>query len=219
MRTYLRLTVLAASAVVIASPMIPADAATGHVLTIGKAGGTAVKTGAVLKSGLAKGTSAVFSLGTEKLTCKAGALSAKVVTNPVKPGTATESLTAQSFSKCTINVSGVTFKSLKALNLPYKVSVSDAAGDPVKVTGQSSSKPVAFTAVATAGTLTVTCTYKASTVTGHASNTGNKISFSKQKFTFASGNTIACPKSANFTATLGPVTDSSVSGSPKVFVN
>ena len=54
-------------------------------------------------------------------------------------------------------------------------------------------------------------------VSGHASNSGNKITFSKQKFTLSTG--ALCPTSANFSATFGPVTDSSVTGSPKVFVN
>jgi hypothetical protein len=52
-----------------------------------------------------------------------------------------------------------------------------------------------------------------------ASNTGNTITFSKQKFTGASGGNALCPTSAKFSATFGPVIDSSVTGSPKVFVN
>ena len=70
----------------------------------------------------------MFSLGTEKLTCKSGTFSAKVTSNPLKPGKAAESLTGQSFSKCTVNVANVTFKSLKAKNLPFNVTVSDAQG-------------------------------------------------------------------------------------------
>jgi len=58
-------------------------------------------------------------------------------------------------------------------------------------------------------------------VTGHASNTGNKITFSKQKFTLAPNqpSTCAIAPSSLFSATFGPVRDTSVSGSPKVFVN
>src|SRR5215470_3539567 len=106
-RKYLYLAAVAASAAVVALPATSAYAA-GHVLTINKTGGTAVKVGAVLKSGLASGTSAVFSLGMEKLTCTAAAISATVKTNPVKPGTATESLTAATISKCKVSgISGV----------------------------------------------------------------------------------------------------------------
>ena len=101
MRKYLYLAAVATSAAVVALPATSAFAA-GHVLTIKKTGGTAVKSGAVLKAGLAKGTSAVFSLGNEKLTCKSAKFTAKVKSNPAKPGKATESLTKQSFSKCKI---------------------------------------------------------------------------------------------------------------------
>jgi hypothetical protein len=178
---------------------------------------TAVKTGAVLKAGLAKGKTAVFSLGTEKLTCKSASFSAKVTGNPGKPGKATESLTSQKFSKCTVSVSGITFKSIKVSNLPYKVTVSDAKGFPVTISGSSKSKPIAVTVTVTVGVNPVTCSYKATSVKGSSSNTGNTITFSKQKFTRTAG--ALCPASASFSATFGPVTDSSVKGSPKVFVN
>ena len=209
--------VAAASSALLLVPATSAFAA-GHVLTIGKTGGTAVKVGAVLKAGLAKGKTATFSLGSEKLTCKVATFAAKVTTNPAKPGTAKESLTSQTFSKCATNVTGITVKSIKANNLPYKVSVSDASGGPVTITGTSSSEPVKLTVKAAAGTTTVTCAYTAKTVKGNASNTGNTITFSKQKFTKASGSAL-CPASANFAAVFGPVKDTSVTGSPKVFVN
>jgi hypothetical protein len=213
---YLAATV-AASAAVVALPATSASAA-GHVLTIKKTGGTAVKKGAVLKASLVKGTTAVFSLGSEKLTCKSASFTAKVTNNPAKPGKATESVTAQSFSKCTVNVSGITFKSLKVKNLPFKATVSDSKGFPVKITGQSKTKPIAVTATVTFQGNPVVCPYKSTGVSGHSSNTGNKITFTKQKFT-RTGTNALCPASANFTATFGPVVDSSVSGSPKVFVN
>jgi hypothetical protein len=217
-RKYLYLAAAAASAAVVALPAVSADAAVTHVLTISKIGGTAVKPGAVLKSGLAKGTSAVFSLSTTKLTCKSAAFSAKVKTNPAKPGKATESLTASTISKCTVNQSGVIVKSLKINNLPYKVSVSDAKGFPVTVSGSSKSKPVSFTVTIVAGTLTVVCGYSAKSIAGHASNTGNTIAFVNQKFTKSAGGGLCLP-SANFSAKFGPVRDTSVKNSPSVFVN
>ncbi len=191
------------------------------MLTIKKTGWTAVKSGAVLKAGLAKGTSAVFSLGSEKLTCKSAKFTAKVKSNPAKPGTATESLTGQSFGKCKIHVPGVpgvTFKSIKVKNLPYKVSVSDAKGHPVTVRGRSKSKPIRVTVTVSFLGSTIACTYGAKSLKGAASNTGSKITFSKQKFSKAGGNS-GCPASASFSATFGPVADSSVKGNPKVFVN
>ncbi|HEX9066672.1 MAG TPA: hypothetical protein VF843_16300 [Streptosporangiaceae bacterium] len=218
MRKSLSLAAVAAAATsaVLALPATSAFAA-GHVLTITKTGGTAVKVGAVLKSGLAKGKTATFSLGTEKLTCKSASFTAKVTANPAKPGTATESLTAQSFAKCTVNVTGVTVKSIKVNNLPYKVSVSDASGHPVAITGSSSSKPVKVTVNVALGTTNVTCSYTATTVKGTSSNTGSTITFSKQKFAKSSG--ALCPAAATFSAVFGPVKDTSVTGSPAVFVN
>ena len=187
------------------------------MLTIRKTGGIAVKVGAVLKAGLVTGISAVFSLGSEKLTCKAGRFSATVKSNPVKPGKARESLTAQSFSKCTVNVKNITFKSIKVKNLPFKATVSDATGFPVKVSGSTKTKPILVTVTVSVAGSTVACSYKAASISGHALNKGSKITFSKQKFTKSSGQ--LCPASANFTATFGPVVDSSVQGSPRVFVN
>jgi|SRR5215472_571068 len=215
---------IAASAAVVALPTTLAYAAAPvHVLTINKVGGPAVKVNAVLKSGLKPKTKAVFTLGSGssvKLTCKSSTFSSTVKTNPVKPGSATESLTAISTSKCTFSgITGVTFKSIKSLNLPYKVSVSDAAGFPTTISGQSKTKPIKFTVKVAAGTNVITCNYKAATVKGKASNTGNTIAFSKQKFSKASGSNALCVAPAFFSATFGPVKDSSVMGLPKVFVN
>jgi uncharacterized Zn-binding protein involved in type VI secretion len=213
---------IATSASVIAMPAALAYAAAPvHVLTINKVRGPAVKVGAVLKSGLKKNTKAVFSLGsgTIKLSCKSAHFSAKVKTNPVKPGKATESITALSTAKCTFSGITATLKSLKSVNLPYKASVSDATGFPVTITGSSSTKPVKFSVKVAVGSSTITCNYKASSVKGHASNTGNKISFSKQKFSKAAGSNALCVAPAFFSATFGPVRDTSVTNSPKVFVN
>ena len=210
---------IATAASVVALPAALAYAAAPvHVLTIKKVGGPAVRANAVLKSGLAKGKTAVFSLGSEKLTCKAASFSATVRANPVKPGSATESLTAQTFAKCTVNITGVVVKSIKVLDLPFKVTVSDATGFPVKVSGTSKTMPIKITVKVALGTTRVACTYKASSIKGSASNTGNTVTFSKQKFTKAAGGTL-CPASANFSATFGPVKDTSVTNSPHVFVN
>lgn len=217
MRRYLKLAVVVAPVVAVALSATPAFAA-GHVLTVGKAGGTAVKTNAVLKAGLVKGTSAVFSLGSEKLTCKTASFSAKVTANPAKGGTATESVTAQSFGKCTVNVSGVTVKSIKVSNLPFKASVKDSSGDPVKVSGSSGSKPIMITVTVEFAGNPITCAVKAASVGGHASNTGNKITFTKQKFANATTGNPLCG-SGVLTLAFGPVTDSSVHGNPAVFVN
>jgi len=110
-------------------------------------------------------------------------------------------------------------KSVKVSNLPYNVTVSDAKGDPVKVSGRSKSKPVLATVTVALGALTVTCSYQAASITGSASNKGNVITFVKQKLTKAPGSSGLCVAAANFSGSFGPVADSSVKGSPKVFVN
>jgi len=215
---------IATAGSVVALPVALAYAASPvHVLTIKKVGGPAVRANAVLKSGLAKGTSAVFSLptviGTVKLTCKSAAWSSTVRRNPVKRGTATESLTAIQVSKCTLSTSAATLKSIKAADLPYKVSVSDASGFPVTVSGTSKTMPLKFTVVVTAGMTNVKCNYKAASISGNASNTGSKITFSKQKFVKAAGSNSLCKGPVHFSATFGPVKDTSVTNSPHVFVN
>lgn len=221
MRKYLVLAMAAASVSVLAAPVVASAAptATGHVLTVGKAGGTAVKVGAKLTASLAKGTTATFSLGSMKLTCKTASFAAKVTANPTKPGKALESITAQTIGKCTTNVAGIKIKATKASNLPWNASASDAKGDPLLITGQSKKKPIALSATAAVGTSSVVCPYTAASVKGASSNKGNTVTVVKQKFTLVKGSNGLCPASANFSAVFGPVKDTSVKGSPAVFVN
>jgi hypothetical protein len=228
MRKYLYMVAAATSALLIAAPMVPADAAVAHVLTIRKAGGPAVSKGAVLTSGLAKNTKASFKVGTGTsaitVKCTSAAFTGKVTSNPAASGkaVATESVTASKFAKCG-GVSGAKI-TVTANNLPYKSSVSAAKGNPVTVSGVSKSKPISLTAkVKLSATNTVTCTYTAASISGKASNKGNVISFSNQKFKFSTGSSkTTCTQfgtTATFSATYGPVLDTSVKGSPKVFVN
>ena len=218
MRKFLHAGIIVVSSVIVALPMAAADAATGHVLTIRSTGGATVRPGAVLKAGLVKGSTAVFSLGSERLTCKSARFRTKVTSNPAKPGRAREVLTAQSISKCTVNVQHVVVKSVRVTNLPFHVTVSDAKGHPVKVTGHSAAKPLMTTVTVSLGTLQVTCSYRAASITGHASNLHSTISFTKQRFVKAGGSSLCAP-AALFTGKFGPVRDSSVKGSPRVFVN
>jgi hypothetical protein len=55
-------------------------------------------------------------------------------------------------------------------------------------------------------------------VSGKASNKDQTVKFTNQKFTLSSGSSL-CPSSGDFSATFGPETDTSVSGSPHVYVN
>jgi hypothetical protein len=221
-RKYLYLAAAAVSAAIVATPMMSANAVgVTRVLTIHKVGGTAVRSGAVLKASLVTGSTAVFSLGTGsvKLTCKSANFSNTVKSNPAKPGTATESVTAVHVGKCAVSgFTGLTFKSLSVKNLPYKATVSDATGFPVTVSGLTTTTPVKFTVTVTFMGNSFSCSYKAASISGNASNTGNTVAFSKQKFTKAGGNA-ACLGPAHFSAKFGPVRDTSVTNSPKVFVN
>lgn len=220
-RKYLCLAVAAASISVLATPVVASAAPAGapHVLTVGKAGGAAVKVGAKLSASLVKGTVATFAQSGQTLTCKVASFTAVVVKNPVKPGKALESLTAQTVAKCVTTLSGVKIKKTFASNLPYNTSVSDAKGDPVAVTPRSAKKPLELTAVATLGAAVITCPYTAKVVNGNASNRGNTITISKQKFTVVKNSNALCPKSAAFSAKFGPVKDTSVKGNQTVFVN
>jgi hypothetical protein len=223
-RKYLYIGVLVATALVAALPAAASAAAPVHVLTTGKAGGPAVKAGAVLKASLKSRTSVVFQTNLGKLTCSKSTFTAKVVSNPAKgtakkPATATESITAETFSGCKISVAGVTIKSQSVANLPYNAAISDAKGNPVKISGRTKAKPLLLTVVVQIGTgKPFSCGVKAASIAGAASNKGNVIAFVKQKFTKASGGAF-CPASGTFSATYGPVKDTSVKGSPAVFVN
>jgi hypothetical protein len=201
----------------------PAAAKSKPVLTVGRKGGPAVKKGAKLTASLAKGTKVTVALGTAfKITCKSSTIKAKVTANPSGPGKATLSVTGWSLGKCPKSVSGVTLNSLAAINLPSKATVT-AKGDKVTVAGSKKSKPVGFKAVVTFAGQKLTCVYTAKAVSGHASNTGNKVSFAKQPFALdtsaSSGLCSSAATTATFSATYGPVRDTSVHGSPKVFVS
>jgi hypothetical protein len=214
MRKFILAAIGAAAAIVVMTPMA-ASAATTHVLTITKVGGTSVAVGAKLAASLKSGTDATFySPGTTTgLKCAKSTFSEKVTTNPAKPGTADTSTTAQTFSSCTSNVSGVTsVTSVTAEKLPYKTTISDATGHPVTVAAPSATIDLNTEVGA------VTCTYSATKIKGVASNTASTVTFKNQTLTFKSGSSL-CPASGDFSATYGPVKDTSVTGDPHVFVN
>jgi hypothetical protein len=205
----------AAAAIVVMTPMA-ASAATTDVLTITKVGGTNVAVGAKLSASLKSGTDVVFSDGSAgSISCAKSSFTESVTTNPAKPGTATLSITAQSYSDCKATIDGIkaTVKSVTAYKLPYKVTVSDAKGLPVTVT-----KPGA-TVVASADGVTATCTYQAAKITGSADNTGSAVAFKDQELKVVTGSSSLCPASGDLTVTYAPVEDTSVKGDPHVFVN
>ncbi|MFD9191124.1 Tat pathway signal sequence domain protein [Streptomyces phaeochromogenes] len=221
MRTRTSLALAAAVTALALSAAGPASAADGSVLTTGGAGGTAVATGAVLNSSLAAGTSATLyssSTGTSGLSCTSSKFVASVVDNPTAPGTATESVTEHTFdaSSCTSNVIGVLgVTSIKVDNLPYtsavgsdgSVTITPAAGSTIQTT------VVLRTLLGS-----INCVYQAPSLSGTADNADNSISFSKQQFTKFSGSSL-CFSNGFFTAKYAPVTDTTQTDSPVVFVN
>ncbi|MEU8161801.1 Tat pathway signal sequence domain protein [Micromonospora parva] len=198
----------------------PSAALAGNVLTYPTAGGTAVAVNDVIQASLKTGTNATFyssTSGTTGIKCAASSFSAKVLTNPTAPGTATESLTAQSFGTCTTNVFGTTgVQSIALNNLPYATSVTSAGV--VKISGTTAA-PVQSTVVLNSLLGTITCVYRTSTnsLTGTAANATNSITFANQPFTKFSGPSL-CFGTAYFSATYSPVRDST-KGNAAVYVN
>ncbi len=232
MRKYRYLAVATGVALVLSVPASAALATSAHktakpVLTIGKVGGTAVKRGAVLKASLAKGGTVTFAITaggqTGSATCTSSSIEATALRNPVKAGEATLSVKSVSVSNCG-TVEGVTL-SLAPLNPPYSATIKAAKGDPVTLGEVSKSKPMGFIATITEDSVQATCVFTAASFSGHASNKGNVVGFSKQELTLDTDlsnslcTTVAHITSATFTATYGPIVDSSVKRSPKVFVS
>ncbi|SCL71681.1 Tat pathway signal sequence domain protein [Micromonospora chersina] len=193
----------------------PSTSLASSVLTYGSVGGSAVTAGDVVKASLASGTSATFyssTTGTTGVRCAASTFSATVLTNPAAPGTATESLTAQSFTSCTSNVFGTTgVQSVTVNNLPYATSVTSAGV--VTISGSIQSTVVLNTLLGP-----TTCVYRTASLTGSAVNSTNSITFTNQVLTKSSGPS-TCFTTAYFSARYSPVLDTSKTGSPAVYVN
>ncbi|GAA3784907.1 Tat pathway signal sequence domain protein [Micromonospora maritima] len=199
----------------------PSTSLASAVLTYPTAAGTAVSVNDVIQASLKSGTNATFyssASGTSGIKCAASSFSAKVLSNPTAPGTATESLTAQTFGSCTTNVFGTTgVQSVTVNNLPYATSVTSAGV--VTISGTAAA-PIQSTVVLNSLLGPITCVYRTSTntLTGTAANATNSITFTNQTLTKFSGPSL-CFGTAYFTATYSPVKDTSKTGSPAVYVN
>ncbi|MFD3840924.1 Tat pathway signal sequence domain protein [Streptomyces sp. NPDC058642] len=217
MRTRTLLTLTAALAAFTLPAISPASAA-DNVLTTGSAGGDAVADGATLTAPLASGTTATLyssATGTTGITCTTSQFTATLDSNPAAPGTASESLTAHTFSNCTSNnvgVLGVT--SVTVNNLAYTTTV---ASDGTVTVAPGSAGAIQTTVVLRTLLGSVTCVYQATngSLTGAADNTDNSIQFANQQFTRSSGSSL-CPSSGFWTAKYAPV---ATSDGAAVFVN
>ena len=199
----------------------PAHAAGPAVLTTGSVGGANVAVGDVVTSGLKSGTQARFVTsvgGSPGVFCDVSAFTGTVLANPDAGSVATESLTAQTFSSCTSNIFGVTaVQSVTVNNLPYGASVDGSAAT-IGLTGTVST-PIQATVRLSTFLGTVTCAYRANgnALSGTTSNADNSLTFTDQALSKATGPVI-CPGTSVFTATYAPAQDTSVAGSPLVFV-
>ncbi|NKQ26177.1 Tat pathway signal sequence domain protein [Streptomyces galbus] len=196
-------------------PAITPASAAGNVLTTGSAGGTAVAVGDVVTAPLASGTSATLyssATGPSGVVCATSQFTAAINTTPAAPGTATESVTAHTFSNCTSNVTGVLgVNSITVNNLPYQSTV--ASNGPVTVPAASGST-IQPPVVLRTRLGPVTGVSRVPGLTGTAGNADNSITFSNQQFTKVSGSSL-CFANGYFTAKYAPVTDNGA----KVFVN
>jgi hypothetical protein len=197
----------------------PAHALSSNVLTTGSVGGPNVAVGDVVTASLKSGTNATFSAGSGVVSCTVSQFTATVTSNPAAGGIATETLTAQTFSSCTASgIFGVTgVNSITVNDLPYNTSV-DAATSTVSLSAGAAG-PVQATVSLRTVLGSVTCAYRptSGSLNGTASNTDNSIGFSGQGLTKSSGSGV-CPSTSTFNATYAPAVDSSVTGSPAVFV-
>lgn len=225
MRRYRYLVLAACAALLAAAPALPAAAgdpsvSAGAVLTYGSSAGPDVGVGDALSASLKAGTTARFTStagGSTGATCTASSFSATVTSNPAAPGTATESLTNQTFGSCTENISGVlSVQSITVDNLPYNASVSSSTGV-VTVTGSSAA--IQTTVVLNTLLGRITCRYQANggAITGDTSDVDNSITFSDEQFNKTSGPSL-CFNNGFFSAIYAPVVDNTQGGAA-VFVN
>ncbi|WP_330460480.1 Tat pathway signal sequence domain protein [Streptomyces sp. NBC_00820] len=211
------LALAAAVAAFTVAAAVPASADGGAVLTTGSAGGTAAAAGDTLTAPLATGTVATLyssATGTSGVKCTSSQFTAKVTGNPAAPGTATESVTAHTFDPagCTSNVTGVLgVTGITIDNLPYDATV---ASDGTLTVLPPAGSVIQATAKLRTLLGSVTCVYQAPSLTGHAGNADNSITFTNQQMTKSSGSSL-CFANGFFTAKYAPVTDA---GAP-VFVN
>jgi len=224
---------LAAAGVMVLAPGSVAFAASAHqaakhdVLTIKKVNGTAVKKGAKLTAGLAKGAKLTVSFPTlgsgAGASCATSEITTKVTSNTTSK--ATLSLTGQTTAKCKLTgaiASEATLKSVTAVNLPADVTVKAAkGGGTVTVSESKSSKPFGLEATVAIGSTSLTCAFEAKSVTAKATNSNNSIKVTNATLTSAKSNSSTCAavgSTVKVSVTYGPLRDSSAKGA-KVFVS
>ncbi|WP_331730406.1 Tat pathway signal sequence domain protein (plasmid) [Kitasatospora sp. NBC_00070] len=191
------------------------------VLTYGSPGGTPVSVGDVLTADLVEGTYATLyssADGSSGVKCAASSFSATVTSNPDAPSVAGENLDSHTFGSCTSNVFGVrSVQSVTVNALSYNHAVSSDSGHPTALSpGEAGTLQTTVVLRTLLGT--ITCVYRADGITGNASNDDQTLRFVDQAFAKYSGPSLCLPM-GYFSATYGPVRDSSAPDSPAIYVN
>jgi hypothetical protein len=199
-------------ATALAVGLSPAFATTTDVLTYGSSGGTNVAVHNTLSTSLSSGTTATFydsTSGTEGLSCTGSTMTDSVSTNPAAPGTASLSTTGLTYSGCTSNIFGFdTVEAAQVFGLPYATSAVDSGSNPISISG------VIFRILLSGSQGTEQCNYEVAS----GALTGS-TSYSKQDFQLYIQSDQTCPGDMYASATYGTIHDTSVSGSPQVFMN
>jgi len=228
MRRHWYFVIAGAIAAALAVVPLSAAASANAVLTVGSTGGAAVAHNDTLIGTLSGNATFVNTASSsQKVTCTGSTVTATDLTNPgpVPPGgTATESISGQTFSGCTL--SGVFGASIKSVatnagdsGCPWGGAVSDSSGTnnvTISANGGTSCNPIQATVTVTIFGTDHPCVYQPSggTIVGSAalgSSTG--VQFTNVTFDKVSG-VATCFAHANFTA-LYPFKD----GTQAVFTN
>ena len=221
-------TLLATGAVIgtAAAAAAPAAAAPVNVLTYGAPGpgGPNVPPGHVLTGNLQAGTQATFLTapgGPVGTRCSVSNIGVQVLGNPVAPGVATTRLSALGFGGCVSTIPGSTVLSVTENNLPNNnVLFNDAAGFPVQFVPAGA--PVQLTIVESVPGAVLNCVWQpvGSIYQGNFANPGNRLIVANQRIQLVGGPAGPCGGPLQFMSfTYQPVVESSIPGTPPVFVN
>jgi hypothetical protein len=192
-------TVDASNAAGTATTSVTVTVTRGPVLRTGSATGPAVAVHDVLTEGV------TFSDNHGAIDCT-GTATETVGSNPNAPGTVSLTMTSLPLDSCT------DFVTSASLVAPSTFTIGDSQGPPI-----DPAKIPSFAVSGSAPLGPVHGTTTSAGFTGTWSNTNNSVTFTNQTMNTTSLQYGNAPDTV--TATFGPFTDSSVAGSPLVFVN
>jgi len=204
------------------------------VLTYKKVKGAKVPTGAFLSAGLKPKTDFTLTFGnsvTIAVTCTQATFKTKVTKNPASPGSAVTTATSLSVpaADCTGWNSQVPGVALTVTSLTFKLpagqaAFSDAKGLPVIVAAPAKSNPaieISLSVTAASPIGAFSCSWAAAKLSATYSNTGPLLTIGSQAISspLPQQSPDWCPPVTVSQIQFGPVNDTSVHGSPHVYVN